>query len=663
MRTKLHSVRAIVQLATLAILIVATTTAFLLWNSRSIELERAREERDAIADLFVKQAGHDLINISLVLKVVQERMQSPYGVNLNLDSPEVFLLLGARVAAAEPTSSMFIANAEGTIVNTSLGYPPNRLHIADRDYFKAYANNSTNEFFISRPVRNRIDNKWTIYFSRPLRWADGRLRGVLVAAVPPSRFEDLFATLRLGAKREMSLHMTDGTLLASQPHSEENIGIIVPQQATNKSKLRLTDPVAVREIKDFPMYVKVATDGESALTLWRETAIPIAFASLMVCLSIVGITILLRRELIREESLQQALSAADERHRHTVTSVMDAIIAIDDQQHIILFNPAAERMFGLPAADAIGHPLTVLIPENLRELHQQHVLSFMGSTRTSEMMAPKLDIFGLRSNGESFPIEATISRMEHKGQIQMTAVLRDISERRLAEENLRKANLQLRTLSTALQNVREEERTHISRELHDELGQQLTGLKLDLTWFGSRIREGRPALPERVDEMRQHLDRIIASVRRISSDLRPPVLDDLGFCEAVRWLKQETEKRSDLVIDAELPAGPLITDKNLATALFRIVQEALTNILRHADATRVAITLIVQNGKLVLTIQDNGKGADLEAPEGGIGLISMRERITALGGEFSFANGTPGHGVTLKALIPFSSLGTGKNKP
>lgn len=638
-------------LAVLAILVVIATTIVLLWDLRRDELEQALAERDAVADLFVKQLKHDLNSISLVLKVVQERMESSYGARLVLDSPEVFLLLGARVAASEPTSSMFIADATGTIVNTSLGYPPKRLHVADRDYFKAFADKGNNELFISRPLRNRIDNKWTLYFSRPLRWEDGELRGVLVAAVPPARFEELFEALRLGARRAMSLHLTDDTLIASQPRDEDLIGNRPARPAGEPPGRNSADLVALRKIDGFPMYVKVATDEEGALAHWREMATPITLGALLACLSIVGITIWLRRELIREESLQHALAAADERHRHTVTSVMDAIIAIDDKQHIILFNPAAERMFGMPADDAIGQPLTILLPENLRELHQRHVASFLDSTRTSEMMGPSLEIFGRRSNGERFPVEATISRMEHDGQVQMTAVLRDITERHQAEENLRQANQQLRTLSAALQDVREEERTHISRELHDELGQQLTGLKLDLTWLAARVRDGRHVEVERIGEMRQLLDNVIASVRRISSDLRPPVLDDLGFCEAVRWLKEETEKRSGLVIVTDLPGGQLVEDCTLATSMYRIVQEALTNIIRHAEASQVLIRLEAHNDRLVLTVRDDGKGSGGEQRKGGVGLVSMRERVEGLGGEFNVIR-IPGQGFAIEACFP-----------
>jgi len=651
MPKKPNSVRAIVLLAAFAILIVGATTALLLWDLRRSHLAQVSAESIAVADLFVKQAKHDLNNINLVLKAVEELLDSPLGIRHQLDSSEVFLLLSARAAASEPTSSMFLVDPSGVIVNTSLGYPPNRINVADRGYFKAFAEKNGSELFISPPLRNRLDNKWTMYFSRPLRWADGRLRGVIVAAVPPSRFEALFETLRLGIEREMSLHLSDGTLLASLPHREESIGSSVWRKTADTAGTDFDSQSILREINGFPMYLDVYTDAANALRSWRETATPIAIGSLLVCLMIVGIMAVLRRELMREESLMQALSEADKRHTHTVASVMDAIIAIDENQNVILFNPAAARMFGVSEGAVIGRPLITLIPEAKREQHEHFVKGFMDSAVTSRTMAPRREIFGLRSNGEQFPIELTISRMVYNGKVQMTAVLRDITERRQAEASLRLANQQLRTLSTALQAVREEERAFLSRELHDELGQQLTGLKLDLAWLDTRIREGRPVVPERIVEMRQLLDDIIASVRRISSDLRPPVLDDLGFCEAVRWLTRETGKRSGLAIELDLPGGQCVEDSNLATSLYRIVQEALTNIIRHAEARHVLVRLREEGDRLVLVVRDDGKGPDQGCRTRGIGLVSMRERTTALNGEFS-VTGAPGQGLTLEARFP-----------
>ena len=232
----------------------------------------------------------------------------------------------------------------------------------------------------------------------------------------------------------------------------------------------------------------------------------------------------------------------------------------------------------------------------------------------------------------------------------MTAVLRDITDRRRAESDLRELNQELRRLSVALQSVREEERERISRELHDELGQQLTGIKLDLSWLRLRLKDGRQPAPEVLDGMREKLDTAIVSVRRISTELRPRILDELGFAEAVAWQATEFARRSGLEVTLDLKAGSLVKRAGVGTALFRIVQESLTNVARHAGATRVRIELTNDDRRLYLRIEDDGRGLAPGAHQG-VGLLSMRERANALGGTFAVSS-LPGGGTLVAVSIP-----------
>jgi signal transduction histidine kinase len=265
-----------------------------------------------------------------------------------------------------------------------------------------------------------------------------------------------------------------------------------------------------------------------------------------------------------------------------------------------------------------------------------------------------MEITGMHADGTEFPIESTISQTLIEGKPQLTAVLRDITQRRRAEESLREMNRQLRSLSASLQDVREQERTRIAMELHDDLGQQLTGLKLELSWLSGRVKEGRQATPDEVGAMRRLLDTAIASVRRIATDLRPLILDDLGFGEAVAWQTSEFAKRSGLDIALDLQAQALVKDDVLATALFRIVQESLTNVVRHAKATNVQVRLACDGTHLVLTVRDNGTGIASGPRTGsGIGLVSMRERATALGGQLRIA-GVAGAGTTIEVTLPLA---------
>ncbi len=400
-------------------------------------------------------------------------------------------------------------------------------------------------------------------------------------------------------------------------------------------------------VPKFPLFISVTNDEEEALASWRETAIPIVMSAILVSLFIIAAAALLIREAVRQQKLADQLGAAHNRYQHTIESVMDAIIAVDEQQNIIIFNPSAERMFGLKAEDVIGESLLVLLPERFRGAHHLHVQKFKKTDGVSRTMGPQLGIVGLRSDGTEFPIESTISQTVINGKKQLTAVLRDVTERRQAETELREMNLQLRGLSKALENIREQERTRIARELHDDLGQQLTGLKLELAWLSTRVKDGHIPRVDRITEMKQQLDAAIASVRRISTELRPIILDDLGFEEAVKWLVSEFTKRTHIPVSLDLKAEVCVSNTHLATALFRIVQESLTNIARHAEASQVNVILEKDAENLVLTIVDDGNGLPPELQLGGFGLVSMRERANALGAKFSIGNRKP-KGVTIR---------------
>lgn len=233
------------------------------------------------------------------------------------------------------------------------------------------------------------------------------------------------------------------------------------------------------------------------------------------------------------------------------------------------------------------------------------------------------------------------------------ALQRDVDERRQAAERLAEMNRQLRTLSSRLQEVREQERAYIARELHDELGQQLTGLKLDFSWLARRLLEGKAVERDKLDAMRGALDQSIASVRQISAELRPLILDDLGLAEAIAWQSSEIARRSGLDIALDIDAAQYVTDPARATAFFRIVQESLTNIIRHAEARHVEIRLVhePEAGVFKLLVRDDGKGLAVPGERDGIGLISMRERASELGGSFSI-DSAAGRGTTLRVAIP-----------
>lgn len=229
----------------------------------------------------------------------------------------------------------------------------------------------------------------------------------------------------------------------------------------------------------------------------------------------------------------------------------------------------------------------------------------------------------------------------------------EIAQRKKFEEHLKKSEEELRTLAVHLQSVREEEWTRIAREIHDELGQTLTGLKMDLTWLAKRLPGNQRALAGKTKSMFKLIDDTIRSVKKIASGLRPEGLHELGLAAAIGWHARDFGKRTGIRCKLSLPKEDLALDLGRSTAAFRIFQELLTNVARHAKATRVDVTVQADDGVLVLRVEDNGKGIEEGAayrPKS-LGFLGMRERVLPFGGTIEIA-GVRDKGTKVKVSIP-----------
>ncbi len=230
----------------------------------------------------------------------------------------------------------------------------------------------------------------------------------------------------------------------------------------------------------------------------------------------------------------------------------------------------------------------------------------------------------------------------------------DRDKHRRAEEQLRESHEQLRALSVYLQSVREEERTRIAREVHDELGQALTSCKLDLSWIAGKLPRGLKPLLAKTKALSAHIDSTIQMVRRISTELRPGVLDHLGLAAALEWQANEFQTRTGIRCDVHSRVREPLLDRDLDTTLFRIFQETLTNIIRHAGATQVTVDLKESKGRIILDIRDNGRGIsedEISKPES-MGLLGMRERAALLGGDFKISRLPGSKGTQVSVTIP-----------
>jgi PAS domain S-box-containing protein len=373
-------------------------------------------------------------------------------------------------------------------------------------------------------------------------------------------------------------------------------------------------------------------------------------------------TVILRDITLRKQAeaeAQRARGALDEAQRRLgaiVDSAMDAVITVDDQQKIVLFNRAAEQVFGVPREEMIGMPLDRLLPARFRGAHRAYVEGFGRTGVTSRRMGDVTTLWALRQDsGEEFPIEASISQAAEDGRRFYTVILRDITLRKQAEDALRASQRELRELSARVLEAREEEKAHIARELHDELGQLLTALKMDLGWLRERLPEGE--LGSRIKEMNSVLDRTVSSTRRISADLRPLMLDDLGLADAAAWLVDDFAKRSGVACRIELPDEVPEISKAVAIAVYRAIQESLTNIARHAGAKSAWVALTAKDGAIHVEVEDDGRGIAAEdlAKARSLGLKGMRERIAFLGGSLDIAR-APRGGTRLRLRVPVRGL-------
>lgn len=236
-------------------------------------------------------------------------------------------------------------------------------------------------------------------------------------------------------------------------------------------------------------------------------------------------------------------------------------------------------------------------------------------------------------------------------------IQRDVSDRIRAAEELEQSRAELRALAVRLQAIREEERTRIAREIHDELGQALTALKLDLAWLGKQSPKSSTTSGEfrTVDQsITKRIDETMQIVRRIASELRPSVLDQLGLEAAIENLVQETTQRTGIAITLHAQEFPRLPD-DLASHAFRIIQEALTNVTRHSKATRVEVAVRRAAGTLILAVSDNGVGFAPDTLSGlrSLGLVGMRERALACGGVL-MVQGKPGEGTSIVVTIPLT---------
>jgi PAS domain S-box-containing protein len=339
-------------------------------------------------------------------------------------------------------------------------------------------------------------------------------------------------------------------------------------------------------------------------------------------------------------------------HEHgddIIQHASEAIISTDNTNRIVMANLSAAAMFGTTVEDMQGSPLgRFLTPEpNTAD----GPVAYFGDTGRVGRRATDYAVSGIRASGERFPLEGSVSTVREDDTPIHTIILRDVTGRHQVQEKLSRSHAQLRQLSAALQTIREEERTHIARELHDDLGQLLAALRMDLALL-QQPNAGQDSA-RLIKGMEQNLLTAITSLRRIATNLRPRSLDEGGLYFALQGLRDDFVDRYGISCMLYADEAELVLDDAASTAIFRIVQEALTNIARHAQASNVTITLYRINGELMLTVRDDGRGIaaeDMEKAQS-LGLVGMRERVWAMDGDITISADEP-PGTRIDIVLP-----------
>jgi len=366
--------------------------------------------------------------------------------------------------------------------------------------------------------------------------------------------------------------------------------------------------------------------------------------------------LILRRTSRNRRLAEEAQRLTQERFESVARATTDAIWDLNLESKVLWWSDGLQRLFGYPPEEVstkFDWWLSHLHPEDANGVLDALHLAIDKGANTWTCQ------YRFRRHDGSYAVVSDRSYIIHdaKGKpTRMVGGIADISERRQAEEALEKSRLQLRALAARLQAGREEERTTVAREVHDELGQVLTAIKINLDWLERHIDnpEAKPQLDsqlERVVETAEMVDTAIQSVQRIATDLRPPILDNLGLLAAIETETRRFQQRYNIPCELQLPDEPLDLSRELGVAIFRVFQEALTNVARHAQATQVRVRLQADNAHVLLQVQDNGRGIRPEAiiDSRSLGLLGMRERAAVFGGDVAVAPIAPnGTQVTLR---------------
>jgi len=356
-------------------------------------------------------------------------------------------------------------------------------------------------------------------------------------------------------------------------------------------------------------------------------------------------------EIEERKRVEETLHESEQKYKTLTASSLTGVFIHQDGKFVFV-NDRFGILHGYKHGELLGKEHLTLVHPDDREIVKQRASQRL----KGEAVPERYEIRRVKKDGKTIWCEMMATRIQYRGRPAIMGNIIDITDRKNAEEALRSSREHLRNLADHLQSVRETERTSIAHEIHDELAQALTALKMDISWLSKKLPEDQKTLLEKTKAMTKLTDMTIKTVKKISTELRPGLLDDLGLVAAIEWQTEDFQKRTGIICKLTVDPEDIVVEDKRSTALFRIFQETLTNIARHAKATRVTISLKEKDDKVALRVKDNGKGITKEqiSDSKSFGLMGIRERVHPWGGKVKIT-GKPGEGTTVVVSIPIET--------
>ena len=601
-----------------------------------------------------------------------------------------FDLVEVIIVALDTEGTVTLVNRKGCEI---LGC--SREEIVGRDWFEEFVprrvraevlkvfrniieNKNENLVYYENPVLNRAGEERIIaWHNSLLKESTGHPMGTLSSGVDITRQRAAESSLRENEERFRYLFETmaqgviyqaaDGRIVAANPSALKILGLAEDQiLGKTFSDIRwrsIREDGSEFSAEDHPSMVALRT-GQAVLGAVMGVFNPREERYRWIVLNAipqfrVGVKTLFQvytcfHDFTDRKQSEEKLRLSEEKLQKLVEQSIDGILICDADGRIVEWNPVLERISGLQKAEVLGKPLDEIvstfapsvrfIPAGQDDLGR-YVNELFWNT-AANWLNTNLEVEIERGESETTFLLVIPFAIQTAGSTLFMVIARDVTAQKRTE-------LAFHALTEYLETVRERERTDVSREIHDELGQVLTAIRMDIRWIFSRLTGSPPGVSERLRQMDTVIGKAMEAVHRISSSLRPAILDDLGLMAAVEWEAAEFQKHSGIPCAVRIEGEDLSIPRDTATAMFRILQEALTNAARHAKATRLEVSLSVGQRMIELCVRDDGRGipAGRIADPHSFGLTGMRERARRIGGACEIA-AQSGGGTTVRARIP-----------